>query len=431
MSTALSTLYNVLAMEQRSSQQTRSDNAVPTIADVFMEDCPDLVVDNRFYLRIRNYDRGFVTKNPDHSNFFGGNLIGVYTVRWSEVDKNVWYDDILIADEAELKRDIRSLPSIDPSFKVSSDPVNLSCLWLIHQFHHASKLSQAKRDEGKLMVMRILHYKFISSLLYRFFKYPARKEVAEAAYDLLSRRFQLKQAGSWGKFIDMRSQDLLSKNSIHYKTYVDFNDDEAIIAMVNDIQTRIRQTFKNINNVFYDVLRSGTGTKSTTTKLVELDGEVALRDQHRNIPIYQRYIAGIINDANSFIRSELVDVVTSTMSSVAPKSFLEILRYVSLQYGQPKFDYVSELVSETISHGLEYMSERRIRSTDLVNLVTQLKRTYTSSMASDPNLKHIKALAMDLVDKSSRSKSSSIKAAERTGLLMYIVLRTLTMKHYS
>ncbi|MNR52451.1 hypothetical protein D3C85_1723040 [compost metagenome] len=54
-----------------------------------------------------------------------------------------------------------------------------------------------------------------------------------------------------------------------------------------------------------------------------------------------------------------------------------------------------------------------------------------ASRMVDPTLLKMRDLADTIVNKSSTSKNKAMQASLRTGLQLYIVLRTFTMNYYS
>ena len=113
-----------------------------------------------------------------HIQFFGSILIGVHKVRFTDDDRLAWFDDVLDVDEISLTNSLHSVPTINPEFMVSGDAMNHSFIWLLHKFHTSSKLSTQVILDTKIALISIMHYKFITSLIAWYFKYPADREVA-------------------------------------------------------------------------------------------------------------------------------------------------------------------------------------------------------------------------------------------------------------
>ncbi|MDZ7908984.1 MAG: hypothetical protein U5N10_12690 [Gemmobacter sp.] len=55
--------------------------------------------------------------------------------------------------------------------------MNESIGYLLHLFHHSSRLAVKDVEAVKVDLIRILHFKYISSIMAKYFKYNASKEV--------------------------------------------------------------------------------------------------------------------------------------------------------------------------------------------------------------------------------------------------------------
>ena len=104
-----------------------------TIKSTLDQVCSGLKIDNHLITNLRKISTGFVNKNKQHLEFFGGNLTGVQVVRFLPADKDKWFNSILECDEEYLRERLHALPTINPDFVVSSDPMNLSVVWIVHK----------------------------------------------------------------------------------------------------------------------------------------------------------------------------------------------------------------------------------------------------------------------------------------------------------
>lgn len=414
------------------------------VKSVFNDECSHLTIDKKLLKRIAAYRNAFLNRNEDHVAFFGGNLLGVNPIRYRATDMAAWFDDVLEADDVSIKRRVHSLPNIEPKFIVSSDVTNLSCLWLVNAIHVSPHLSAKEKEDGMCEVLLILHYKLLSSIMSHYFRYPADKEVATATYAALSKKYALKTHGSWSGLLNARARDIISRGSIHYKSVDKFEDDLAIVYMINDIQGRIREVVKKMMAVFY-IIREQDAKITTTSSTVAIDGEVIIRDRTRQLTIYKRYLNDIVMNKSGFIRSEVVSVITNAMHTMPERLLVQTLGYVSDNYlapslgkytdqsGQKADVKVSELLDEVLLHAFDFLNNNRniLRQNDLSLLIVRLKALYMSSRSTDPSLLKMRELGEYIVREATKSKNSSLISSIRTGLLLYIVLRTFTMKHYS
>jgi hypothetical protein len=357
----------------------------------------------------------------------------VYTVRYLPSDREAWFGEVLDVDDTSLTDALYDLDVINEEFKRTSDVVNLSSVWLVHKLMNSKGLSEKDRKKAMVDVVFMLQVKFLTSVFAHYIKYPTDPEVAQAVYESLSRKFGLKQHGSWGAFLLARSEEIVSPRGIHYKTFRDFDDDEAIFYAITDIQGRMKEVVKKMMGILIHI-NNNKGRIVTTSSTVELDGEVILKDRKNSFNQYKRYIHATIQDSNTFIRGEVVKVVQDAMHTMPETLFLETLRYCSINYGQRGASEIAELVDELMVHAFDFLSKNRnlIRSNvDLTTLVVRLRSLYMASRMSDPALIKAKDLADSIVSKAVDSKNKAVLSSLRTGLELYIVLRAFTMNYYS
>ena len=404
-----------------------------SVKEVFDTECKHLFIDTRFLKKLNQYQMKFVTKNQDHIAFFGGNLTGVHVVRFTDSDRDTWFDDILETDEKVLEDDISKLDDINQDFIVSSNTMNISCTWLAHAIFTSKHLNDHQKHSGMIDVFLVLQYKFLTSLLFQYFKYPAQKEVAEATYAALNLRFTLKEKGSWSALLLSRSEDIIDKHGIHYQTIVDFKDDKKIVYLINDTQGRIRGILKNYYTVFDQVVKSGQRISSVNA-VVEHDGVEILRDRSHSLTRYNRYIQSVISDKESFIRAELTGVIERIMQTMPPKMFISTLEWMSANAHERKSSDIQSIVDDTLVHAFDYLSQNTSviqKTTDLPGMLSRLRGVYMSSRSTDPTLIDLRERTEKIVEIATNNKNPSNLASTRTGVLLYIVLRTFTMKHYA
>lgn len=404
------------------------------IKSVFAEATSHLTFDKTLLKKIRSYSVYFVNKNPEHIAFFGGNLLGVQVIRFKEEDKDRWFDEILDVDEYFLRDELHSLDKINPEFKVSSDVFYLSCAALANAIYTSPVLTAAEKDAGMTDVFMIMQYKMITSIMYNFFPYPADPGVAAATYAALSMKFSLKVYGTWNKLIEARSKDVISHNSIHYRTITNMDDDEAVIYLLSDIQTRLRHIVKVMRGVF-ETVRQTKGKFVITNNIgLDMEGNSFIKDKARNYSTYRRYLHEMIADKSSFVKVELIEIIGKAIHTMPEKLLLDTLEYMVEHYRYRGEHLIEEIIDDTLLHTFDYISTNKnlnIHPNDLAGLISKLKAVFMSSRSTDPSLLKIRANIETVVVKAIRSKNPSIIASVRTGVMLYLILRAFTMRHYS
>lgn len=410
------------------------------IRDVFDEVCVNFEINKKFVEELHRYRVAFANKNEDHIAFFGGNLLGTHVVRFTTTDSNHWFSYILNVDDIDLEERLHRLPSIDSKrrgdgklFVVSSDVFNLSCVWLCHAIFRAPGLSNEVKQEAMVDVLLVLQYKFITSLLFRYFRYPADVNVATAAYNELSMKYDIKRYGSWGALLRARAENALSLAGIHRKTIERMDNDDKVAYVLTDIQSRIRDTIKNIFDVMSRIAKSGSNISSTST-IGNIEGEDILKEKKNSFAEYTNYINQIIHDKQSFMKVDLMEAIKRMLPTMQPRLFIQTLEWLSDNYVPSTIKEMQTYLNDVLVHSFEYLVESgsNLRgSIDLPELLIRLRGVYTSSRGEDPKLLYLRSTTEEYVTLATRNRNRNIISAIRTGVLLYIVARAITRHHYS
>ena len=411
----------------------------PTVKSLFDAACSHLTIDRAFIRKLQTYRQKFANKNDDHVEFFGGNLMGVQDVRFTRADRLDWFTDILDIDDVTLQEDLYTLETLVPDPAkirfVSTDVMNLSCLWLVHAIH-VSKLSQAEKHQGMIDALLVLEYKFITSILAYWFPHRADRAVAVATYARLPKKYKLKELGSWGALLHYRAEETISSQSPHVRnrTIERFDDDLNIVYMVNDIQGRIKGYLKNIRDVFEIVRRDPSALiKSTSNTTLNMDGEVVVKNRKNIYSTYRRYLEEVMADRNSFVVKELAEIVAGVMPKLPLHNMIQALEYLALKSSKLKGDPdVVKLADLTLEHLFDFIAANRttIRSNDIPGLLNKLCNLYKASRANNDLLLEMRDVGEKVIRKAVKTKNDNLVASIRTGVILYIAARTITMNHY-
>lgn len=406
-----------------------------TVRDLFNSLHPDLVFDEKLLKKVNAFRIGFMVRNEDHIKFFGGNLTGVEVVRFTTRDDDYWCDEILGTSYLVLESELLKLPVIIPSFKVSSNPINNSFVWMMHKFMNSPHLNERQRIMGAFEVAMVMNYRYITSRIWNHFRFPADPEVAEATYASLSRKFALKQHGTWNKTLENRSRDIIDqKTSIWKSVIMNMNNDIKVREMLNDTQGRIRSMIK----IIFDrhLLINSTGARVvSSSSVVEHDGAEILKDRVGGYASYYRYILDIISDKNSFIKPVLVRVISKAMNTMPTSQFEKTLDWLTTNSHNAKFQSkIEKLITDIIIHAFNYLYDRRneiANTNDIVGALSRLKGAYSAPRSTEPLLLSIRKETEQLVEQATNTRHKGNIAAVRTGVLLYIVARAMTRSHFT
>lgn len=146
------------------------------IKEAFEQVLGKLPIDGGLVRSVHRYQTDFVNKNREHTEFFGGNLTGVYTVRFLDSDKGRWFEDVLDnVDPEELREKLHVIPALIGEkgvFFVSGNVLSLSGAWLLHRLHSNNALSAAQRRAAMVDVLLTMQFMMLTSLMGHYFRYP-------------------------------------------------------------------------------------------------------------------------------------------------------------------------------------------------------------------------------------------------------------------
>lgn len=402
-------------------------NQIKSIMD---EHGKHLRFDSRLVGQLERFVQNFINKSPEHVKCLGSNLTGVNRLSWSLDDRLEWEENFLQIDGRDLRQAILAIPHMDDVGRVAGDNFNISCCWLAHRFYK-SDLPPRVKEKGMKLSMDILQYKLLSSIHSHYFKYPVDQNVAEATYAELSRKFDIKRYGSWRAVLDSRSENIIATGEIHEQTIRQFDDDIAIVKMIQDIQFRLRDKIKNIWEVMANVIEKDMkfGSVSST---IELDGALVTRDIERLSTDYIQFIKEAAAERDRFIKPDLVDVIESVMSTMPEKPFEQLLVIFTEKVSKSDKNAL-QLVELTMEHLFNVvLADRKttMRMNDIPAVLNRIRGLYTASRSNNDILEQMKEITEKFVRKDVKIVNNANVAALRTGLLLYIVLRAMVKEHY-
>lgn len=405
------------------------------IKAVFDRLATDVKVNQGLVDRLSRFETEFTHRNKEHIDFFGGNLLGVEKVRFLPSDYARFFDEVVRTDDTELQRALHALPSINADWVVSSDVFNITSMWLIHVIHvigQDTSMSKETRHKGMLAAALIFNYKVLTSKLAHDFKFPADRDTAIAVYAALNKKYSLKRYGSWGALLLARAEDMIVENGLHWRTIQEFRPDKKVLYMITDSQGRIRDIVKTLWDVL-SAIRASDAKIITTSSMVTIDGESEMGDLNRKIVAYKNYIHSIAGTETSFIKPELVMVVSGFMRTMNPDYFLEALKHICKGYSGLNNAKYELLIDETMIHAFDHLAREqreRHRTINLESVVVKLRGQYQAAKTTDPDMLNLRKLADEIVAIPLGRRSASAQAAVRTGIMIYIVLRALTRNYY-
>lgn len=407
---------------------SKDDRPVVTLADVFDEHFKDVPMDRGMADRIYRFQIAFLNRDAEHLAFFGSNLIGVHVIRWRiGTDTPKFFHDVCKVDFAALERDILKVTTIVHEFKISSDLVNLTLMYLIHRLLTSPSLNQSQRERGAYDTALIFFYRCIAIRQSDYFHFPADPKLAAAAAAALTRKFLIKQLGSWRAVMEYRAKDLTNKEGLHYKALVAFTNDDLIAYAISDSENRIRELYKAYYAVFEQTRASGSRIGASSSTVVDVEGVEKLKEKVRSVEQYINYTRQAIVDKHSFVKPELIKVITDINTNTSQRILTATLTWLSDNYNNPKWhkeidDWLSTIIVHSF-HLLENLKESETR--DYPTLLVNLKNLYLSTRSVDQELSKIRKQGDKLIKAANGRVNTSLAMATRTSTILYVTLRAL------
>ena len=164
------------------------------------------------------------------------------------------------------------------------------------------------------------------------------------------------------------------------------------------------------------------------------DGIEILKDRTKNLQSYIRYINSVISDKNSFVREELVSVIEKLVHTMPSRLFRETLEWMSNNYRQTNASEIEDILNETLVHSFEFLANNKSvvkNAHDLPGLLGKIKGVIMSSRTTDAHIFSMREKAEAIVRQATGVSNPSTISSIRTGVLLYVILRTFTMRHYT
>lgn len=366
-------------------------------------------------------------------------LLGVVKMFFLNDDqKNLF--DLFNIDSRYLTKVVNSIPTINSSFKITGNPYNVLITYLLHKTQVSTTLSQADKNDFMFLLIKMLHYKFFTSLVNHNFPHGSNEAIMQATINSLTEKFDITKYGTWKKTIEARCEDFLNTNSIHLSTIAKFDDDQKILYVLSDTQTRLRNKLKIIVSMYHEIKQQGDtiGSYALTT---EIDGEKLLVS---NVSMLDTMIANLSNELltpHKFINNEHVKIVCTLFSNLRPDMFRYTLSAFSaratnqIRNGQldkiitNKDDTHYYIGSRVLLRTIIQKTYRHciINKVDMKSKIAILEKTrnlYASSRVNDADILDIKNSVLQVIDECANTNREPTKASLRIGFICYLILKT-------
>lgn len=380
-----------------------------------------LVIDRKLASKLRHYVSGILSREGN-VEWLGSNLLGVHSIRFFDSDRNRLFDEVINIDEDYLSELIKESHSINTDWQVAGDTYNLTIVYLLHLM--IPKFGDKEILAAAIDLVTILQFKFYSSIYYHFFPKPVDLPAAEAAYSMLSMKFDIRRLGNWGLHMTERATYFCSPEYPNYDAVKRFDAPDMVLRYITDLNTRTKQTVKDYYAVLDRVRRENARVVSQSAR-VELDGQSVIRDKVGALEIAKQNLFDASYDINNLYKEELARVVLEMVPKASPAALKTLLTYIAgLPIGK-KRDEVNSIMEDTLSHAFDEIVTNRINFNDAVTVLQRMRALYQASKSPNPYVLSLRSRIEKLAAKETHIRHESALAALRNALLLYFLIRSL------
>lgn len=368
---------------------------------------------------------GFLNKNANHAEFFGGHLVGTPPIRFVDEDRESLYQALEVESPEDLQIELRALSVINPEFKTESDIFNQLIGYTVH-LYEKSGLPSKQVNQVQRYTLQFLYGKLTSGQMARSYKFPADPLIAQNVFESLDDRTYLKKYGSWTGMFDARIDDILDGRSIHRRA-IDKYEDEPVKEMIADISSRLLKMVIRLNVAYYDA-HGRRDRVITSSKLSEVDGEQLIKDTKSGPQGLVRDIDRIARDPRDFIKDELLDITTDVLQADNRRNLLVNLEHFVDNYSARK-DY-QDLLQSIVVYLIRQVREDRLDLSDIPGVVNKVQSIYRSSRTKRKDVLAIRNKTDEIVARVTPRLRKQIHVGTKIALFIYIVIRILTVNTY-
>lgn len=410
--------------------------AYQNLKEIF-DEYVNVSIDKKFLERITKWRNKFYSKNSEHVGFFSSASFGLYIPKWTSEEDDEWLTEIIGIDEEEIADYVYELPSINKDFQVSSNILSISFIYLMHKATINKSLSSADNDKVRKTLMEVLVARYMTSIMYKYFyRGKTSPEVSTEVFERLSKRFDLKVAGNWKNWIEMKAEGFVlgddQRQDAKYAKQEVFQrfEDELVVRKLNSIKSQLNKAAIEINSVFRQVLEDQDKIASKSALSMSVDG-LYLADLVRDQTKYLHYQDAIFIDKNTFIKEDLLAVIEQSMPTISSNIFRGALEWILDNQMESKYKRkIMEVRHDILIYAIQLIKDENLHTNDLVQVGYRLRQNILSGKNNDRTVLKVRKMIDEFIVKFRPQSKGKLVSLERSAIMIYIVLRTLAMNYY-
>jgi hypothetical protein len=389
--------------------------------------CKDIAFDKKLYHALQTHNLDFLTKDGEHRNLFGGQLIGCYRVKYTLFDQQQFFS-VFKLETRDVEAAIRHMTTINKTFKILTDPINMMCFYVAHRFLSNLELKKEDRIHYAQEVLNFFSYRTLVVICSNYFIYPISEQEATGLFEKLSYKYTIKNVRNWKDYCKYRSTEYL--DSKYLKTVTAFTEDDLLANAINDLYIRTKDTIKNIYKEFVELKELQESVTHRKSILIDIDGKEALPDKLDSADKHYDYLLTRLVERDLFIRLDVLEVAVSIVKNADEdtlKAFLEAL-YTYTHKSKGNFEKVTDIFNRQSVFIVSYLnSNSNILGKSLIETLNKVSGVVLYSRSTDTTLNLLKgdvdALIMEVYLSIHKSIFPTRKITDtRNSFFIYIYL---------
>lgn len=377
--------------------------------------------------RIVAFEQYFLNKNSNHTEFFGGNLLGTPAIRWSPQDTKRWLEEVLlIEDIRSCQEDLYECEGINKQFKVTSNIFNLSIPWVMNILWRQDKDIEKYRPgmQSALVVGMCYH---LSTFMFIRFRYPANPEIAQSMYEKLDLKSDLKRYGSWIKLLRERTDIFMNTKGKYPDVWQEMVNDERTAIMCKEVNGNVRTTVNILTEKYY-LEKEANERIQKVSKLGEVEGEQVIKDYIRKADNFTRDIVAMAEEPGSLIKDEILNITYDLAKNADQEMGRHTLYYLSDNLNSK--DNWKVILERFGVYLLELSRTKKVDFNVIGEVTNHVASIFRSSSTKNKDVLFIKK-EMHLLSRKANPGNRDAKHASNVGaLITYLTIRIMAISYY-
>ena len=381
---------------------------------------------------------------PGYPEVLNSALLGVELIYFLPKDGNFLFE-LFDIDQAQFKRDVHNVESINTDFIVSSDIYNIFTVWVAHKVRTSSLPKSIKLD-FQYLLFKMLNYKFFTSVVNYNFRYKADLSIMQYTIDNVSGKFDIKhdETPTWKLVLEARANDIISRSSIHDRTLDTFSADDKVLYIITDTQTRVRTRINAVRDMFHKNKEEGNVIKGQSLIEADIEGEKVIKNIVSSFDSMVNNISNAALNTNKFIDHDSIQLAVKLTKNIRVDDFRTLLvKFSNMaleQYKSNQSEDIGKPNNPKVAVGyrkiIEYVIQKTYRAVVLdksvdisskLPILVKVRNIYKSSRITDEGILIAKESVKEFVYEHSKSRRESTNVSLTIGLLTYLIL--LSFKH--